>query len=77
MIIIINDVIYITYIAEFEEFETLKKLEGRKHYYKSISIFRFYKSYVKTKIILLSNNDNVLNITKNGNTNYLKVKINT
>ncbi|MFN1809042.1 hypothetical protein ACK2GQ_22520 [Clostridioides difficile] len=46
---IINDKLYYSNIAEFEEFETLEKARGRKYYYKSISIFRFYKSYVKTK----------------------------
>ncbi|MDV9873720.1 hypothetical protein RHG62_18925, partial [Clostridioides difficile] len=72
---IINDKLYYSNIAEFEEFETLEK--AREVESTIISQYQFLDSInhmLKQKIILLSNKDSVLNITKNGNTNYLKVK---
>ncbi|WP_313138452.1 hypothetical protein, partial [Clostridioides difficile] len=72
---IINDKLYYSNIAEFEEFETLEK--AREVESTIISQYQFLDSInhmLKQKIILLSNKDSVLNITKNGNTNYLKEK---
>lgn len=72
---IIDDKLYYSNVVEFEEFETLEK--AREIESTIISQYQFLDSInhmLKQKIILLSNKDSVLNITKNGNTNYLKVK---
>lgn len=72
---IIDDKLYYSNVVEFEEFETLEKARAIES--AIIGQYQFLDSVnhmLKQKIILLSNNDSVLNITKNGNTNYLKVK---